>query len=405
MSTWLLPTLLAAAAAAASPPCCTDPDPEGNRAAKCLRRLQGENGGCKPIHERFCPVACGYCNICASHPLRDKYLQLYSVQKAPAATAQAGASSLDNSSDNSSAAAVDTSVLRSHLAAKSTPPSNATRPPVCTVDPSVPSWSHYRGHRPGVEEWRARYRCRPDTANASSPGLAPLCARLGATWSMVWSRRVSMTKSIHEEGAAFATVIADAHARAHAAAQQLPLERRPGWMQEEQRERRQMDKARADLASLLTQTRRRHADPCVMSMPWFYVNNKNFGDELNVDLGAALLGDQTPFKRCVARMYTFACLCACVRSGAHALWRTCALALAATRRCPSRLRPVLQAPVSPRALLPTCILYALLPTYNSSPARADPHQASAHAQVSRRPPKHLLPARQARLRDARLDHR
>ena len=361
MSTWLLPTLLAAAAAASSPPCCTDPDPEGNRAAKCLRRLQGENGGCKPIHERFCPVACGYCNICASHPLRDKYLQLYSVQKTPAATAQAGASSLDNSSDNTSAAAaVDTSVLRSHLAAKSPPPSNATRPPVCRVDPSVPSWSHYRGHRPGVEEWRARYRCRPDTANASSPGLAPLCARLGATWSMVWSRRVSMTKSIHEEAAAFATVIAEAHARAHAAAQQLPLERRPGWMQEEQSERRQMDKARADLASLLTQTRHRHADPCVMSMPWFYVNNKNFGDELNVDLGAALLGDQTPFKRCVARMYTFAggraCLCACTRSGAHALWRTCALAhMRSGAGCHSSL-PFPPTPHTPSPRLPACPL-------------------------------------------------
>ena len=55
-------------------PCCTDPSPEGDRIVMCLRRGRGWNGGCKPVHRTFCPVGCGYCTICESHPLYRAYL-------------------------------------------------------------------------------------------------------------------------------------------------------------------------------------------------------------------------------------------------------------------------------------------------------------------------------------------
>ena len=51
--------------------------------------------------------------------------------------------------------------------------------------------------------------------------------------------------------------------------------------------------ARHEIRAVLTQ--RRGVRPCRQRLPWYYYHNSNFGDELNRDLGVALLGDQSGF--------------------------------------------------------------------------------------------------------------
>lgn len=55
-------------------PCCQDPSPEPGRAMKCLRR--GRKAQCTAIHNKFCPVACGFCQICEGHPQYEQYSRL-----------------------------------------------------------------------------------------------------------------------------------------------------------------------------------------------------------------------------------------------------------------------------------------------------------------------------------------
>ena len=55
-------------------PCCQDPNPEPDRARKCRRR--GKRGQCTPVHAKFCPVACGFCQICKDHPQFEQYSQM-----------------------------------------------------------------------------------------------------------------------------------------------------------------------------------------------------------------------------------------------------------------------------------------------------------------------------------------
>lgn len=287
------------AAASASIPCCTAPSPEGDRVTKCMRRARGENGGCKPIHRKFCPVACGHCTICASHPLYSTYQKLY--YPVSSSVNQGRGSPFSKMSSATQSGGNQSSMLVRDFYARPKP--NAMMTDVnqtnvienCTDDLSAANGGFFRGMRQGVEEVRSRYRCLPGTG---SPGKRPLCARKGFPWVLAWSRRLLLMLRIEREGETFAQAIEAAHAKAHADVNStLEASHRPAWMAIEAAERQELAAAQSELASLLKATRSRRAEPCAQLMPWFYVSNKNFGDELNVDIGVVMLGDQSAYRK------------------------------------------------------------------------------------------------------------
>lgn len=55
-------------------PCCREPNPEADRARKCHKR--GKRGQCSAVHQKFCPVACGFCRICQDHPQFEQYSRI-----------------------------------------------------------------------------------------------------------------------------------------------------------------------------------------------------------------------------------------------------------------------------------------------------------------------------------------
>jgi hypothetical protein len=121
-----------------------------------------------------------------------------------------------------------------------------------------------------------------------SIGKRPLCGRKGAPIELSWDRRKSLQLAIERESEQFATEIEQAHARAH----QLPNP--PAWVEREQKERSELEAGQAEIAALLAARRSAATGDatCVQSLPMFFVHNGNFGDEINPDLGAVILGNQ-----------------------------------------------------------------------------------------------------------------
>ena len=64
-------------------PCCTgDGHPEPSRAHRCHQR--GLRDECGPAHRQFCPIGCGHCRLCASHPLYSQLQPEYERVRAAA---------------------------------------------------------------------------------------------------------------------------------------------------------------------------------------------------------------------------------------------------------------------------------------------------------------------------------
>lgn len=114
-------------------------------------------------------------------------------------------------------------------------------------------------------------------------GQLPLCGRKGASWNLSWDKRQALQRAIEAEGELLAREIEEAHARA------LRSEDRPAWTDTENAERKELAAAQSEIAALVAARRN---GTCVQALPWFFVHNSNFGDELNMDVGRALLGDQ-----------------------------------------------------------------------------------------------------------------
>ena len=114
-------------------------------------------------------------------------------------------------------------------------------------------------------------------------GKLPLCGRNSSSWHLSWSKRQALQRAIEAESESLAREIEEAHARA------LRSSDRPVWAVMERTERQELIAAQQEVAALVTSRRN---GTCSQALPWFFVHNFNFGDELNLDVGRALLGDQ-----------------------------------------------------------------------------------------------------------------
>ena len=67
---------LLASASLSGMPCCNSSDPEPGRMGRCRWRAQR---ACESSLQYLCPVACGVCKICDSHPLYTAYARLHAA--------------------------------------------------------------------------------------------------------------------------------------------------------------------------------------------------------------------------------------------------------------------------------------------------------------------------------------